>query len=427
MNTKFQKTKIAVIGAGTAGCIQVLQFLDKLNEEYFEIDWIYDPEKKIFGIGEATTPHIPSLFTSAGITSDSLINELRGTLKDGVKFFNWGKENKKFVHSFGLNHKGIHFDTSALSIHVLKYIEKRKGIDISVIPEAVKTIESTPSGCIVNDRKYNFVVDCSGNDPLLYEDEYSDTPLQTVDSAIIYRKLSPGKWNHTVHFAHENGWLFGIPLRDRQTWGYTFNSKFTTEEEARKGLQELMPEEDTSMAKYVTWKSRFSNFIIDDNGVYAKNGNAAGFVEPLQSLSGMHTIRISELLCDYLNDSATKKIVNEDGHVGENEWLIGVAYHYQVGSTFDTPFWNTTMENAKLYLKETESDEELIESILKKNEKLIQRLAVGCFKLEDLLQLAQGLGTQTSSYFDGWDFGDPKTRGSNEYWGDQESIADYLK
>jgi hypothetical protein len=210
MNTRFQKTKVAVIGAGTAGCIQVLQFLTKLNEEYFEVDWIYDPEKEIFGIGEATTPHIPTLLGRSRIPIDALFTDLRGTIKHGVKFFNWGKKNKKFVHEFPLSSFGIHFDTSALSIYILKHIENRKELKISVLPEAVKSIESTPSGCIINDRKYNFVVDCSGNDPLLYKDEYSDTQLQTVDSAIIYRKLSPGKWNHTVHFAHENGWLFGI-------------------------------------------------------------------------------------------------------------------------------------------------------------------------------------------------------------------------
>ena len=117
-------------------------------------------------------------------------------------------------------------DTSALSEFTLKHIEKLKGTNIKVVPEKVDTIESLPSGCVVNGRNYNFVVDCSGYEPLLYKDEYIDSEIPTVDSAVIYRRKTPGKWNHTVHFAHENGWMFGIPLRDRQTWGYTFSSKF---------------------------------------------------------------------------------------------------------------------------------------------------------------------------------------------------------
>ena len=48
MNTEFKKIKIAVIGTGTAGCLQTLKLSQELNFEYFELDWIYDPETPIF-------------------------------------------------------------------------------------------------------------------------------------------------------------------------------------------------------------------------------------------------------------------------------------------------------------------------------------------------------------------------------------------
>lgn len=427
MNTEFQKIKIAVIGAGTAGCLQILQFAHRLNFDYFEVDWIYDPETPIFGIGEATTPHIPQLFQKARFSTDMIVNELRGSIKYGVKFFNWGKTNKKFTHDFGPGLYGVHIDTSALSIFTLKHIENHEGTNIKIVPEKVETIESLPTRCNVNGRTYNFVVDCSGNEPLLYQDEYIDSDFPTVDSAIIHRKLSPGKWNHTVHFAHENGWMFGIPLRSRQTWGYTFSSKFTTEEEAREGLQKLMPDEDVSMARYITWKPRFASFLIDDNGSYARNGNAAGFMEPLQSLSGLHTEQISKMIADYVNDDASKQEVNRAIIDSEREWLEGLAYHYQMGSSFDSPFWNDVSERAKKYLELKECSESVIDTIAKENPADIERLGLGCFQIGDLIQLSEGLDTPTKEYLSPWRFAELDSHGTNSFWGDQETITDYLK
>ena len=43
MNTEFKKIKIAVIGTGTAGCLQTLKLSQELNFEYFESEankWI---------------------------------------------------------------------------------------------------------------------------------------------------------------------------------------------------------------------------------------------------------------------------------------------------------------------------------------------------------------------------------------------------
>ena len=129
MNTEFKKIKIAVIGTGTGGSLQILQFSHKLNFDFFEIDWIYDPDTPIFGIGEATTPHIPHIFAKAKFTTDMISTDLKGTIKYGVKFFNWGKKNKKFVHDFGCGQYGVHMDTSALSEFTLKHIEKLKVVE----------------------------------------------------------------------------------------------------------------------------------------------------------------------------------------------------------------------------------------------------------------------------------------------------------
>ena len=219
--------------------------------------------------------------------------------------------------------------------------------------------------------------------------------------------------------------MFGIPLRDRQTWGYTFSSKFTTEEEAREGLQKLMPDEDVSTARYITWESKFASFLIDDNGVYARNGNAAGFMEPLQSLSGLHTDSISKVLTDYVNDDASKQEANTAIIDSEKEWLEGLAYHYQMGSSFDSPFWNDVSERAKKFLDDKKCSETDIKNIYKENPTDVERVGLGCFEIIDLVQLSRGLDTPTADIFDEWKFSNIDE--AESFWGSQDSIEDYLK
>ena len=52
-----------------------------------------------------------------------------------------------------------------------------------------------------------------------------------INSAIINVCDKPGDWEWTYHIAHPNGWMFGIPVSNRSSWGYLYNNKVTTKEE----------------------------------------------------------------------------------------------------------------------------------------------------------------------------------------------------
>lgn len=422
-----EKRKVAVIGAGTAGVIQVCMMSYTLDERDYDIDWIYDPEMPIFGIGEATTPHLPEIFGDAGFSQCSLIEELRGTIKFGVKFYGWGKTHEAFWHEFKPPTYGVHLDTKALSDYALKYMEQSRFGNVKVVPEKVEKIYSWPDKCEINGRFYDFVIDCGGNDSLLDSIEYSDKKVfTTVNSALVYRKNTPGHWNYSVHYAHKNGWMFGLPLRDRQTWGYTFNRNFTTLEEAKEDFQAILPNEDLSSARHVEWNSRFSTYLINDNGNYAKNGNALAFIEPLQSISGLHYSGVANLLCFYLNERMTKKQVNEAYADDCKNWSTTVAYHYQFGSMYDSPFWNDVQERAREWIDAHKCSEDMIARVAELSPSSLERLSIGTMGIDDIEQLSYGLGAETANAFSPFRFGE-MTSGSLYNGGSAADLSMYLQ
>ena len=72
--------KIAIIGAGTAGCYSVGYFLYKTD---WNIDWYFDPTIKPQAVGEGSTLHFPfTLYQQFGFDYRSL-KEVKGTHKIG--------------------------------------------------------------------------------------------------------------------------------------------------------------------------------------------------------------------------------------------------------------------------------------------------------------------------------------------------------
>ena len=77
---------------------------------------------------------------------------------------------------------------------------------------------------------FDYVIDCRGW-PENYDD-YVISKTAPLNSCLVQMVPEPGDWNFTYHIAHENGWMFGIPLKTRQGWGYLYNDTITTREEA---------------------------------------------------------------------------------------------------------------------------------------------------------------------------------------------------
>ena len=89
---------IIVLGGGTAGMLSALfsqRVFPKTNIKIIKSDKV-----GIIGAGEGSTPNINLFLSFLGIHPLRLLAETKGTIKNGISFENWNKDNKKYFHGF---------------------------------------------------------------------------------------------------------------------------------------------------------------------------------------------------------------------------------------------------------------------------------------------------------------------------------------
>ena len=96
--------KIAIVGAGNAGCITALHYHKYLNVDH-EIEIYHSPKQH------------PIERVGQGINWYN--NPIGATNKSGILYENWGKKNDKIFHHFNLSDMSMHFVPQKLSQVVL--------------------------------------------------------------------------------------------------------------------------------------------------------------------------------------------------------------------------------------------------------------------------------------------------------------------
>jgi tryptophan halogenase len=91
--------RIAVLGAGTAGCMAAAHITKELPGA--ELLHVFDSRIPRIGVGEGTTPNIPMwLHDVTGLDFDGLRDRVRITRKNGTTFEGWGKGTPPFLNRF---------------------------------------------------------------------------------------------------------------------------------------------------------------------------------------------------------------------------------------------------------------------------------------------------------------------------------------
>jgi len=347
--------KIAIIGKGTASIINTLVLL----ENNHNVTVYFDPNTPHINVGESTTPIIGNLiYRTLGLSIHDLVDSKLFSYKMGINFINWGK-GKQFYQFWEDNNIAHHFLTEKFNTFIQDYLSKYK--DVKYIPKKVSKVIKKNDKVIIGKDKYDFLINCSGwnND-----NNYYDPMIETVNSAWLFKKEYENyDDNYTLHLATKDGWQFGLPYSNSKLFrcGYLFNDKITSKEEAFKNLPK-----NAQVSRHIKWKPKYRKTLIDDK-LTSYNGNRLFFFEPLQALTLHFVYEFSLLISNYLNERTKKNLDENNKHYNELIYAnqLCLAYHYQFGSKYKTPFWNNIKKLSKDIMKSTYrgTDEKFLEFI----------------------------------------------------------------
>ena len=315
------KRKIAIIGAGNAGCISALHFYFYARD-LFEIEIYHSPgEHPIERVGQGTNIPPATLISSVlgGNWYDK--NCIGATLKKGILYEGWCKAMNEIFHPFLMTNMAIHYVPQRLSDLVLTcglFKVKEQTID-----DPEKEIDA------------DIIIDCRGKNN---RDKDNYEPLiNPLNSCLLYKKEGRDpNLIYTRSVTTPNGWTFIIPNIDSVSYGYLYNNNITSKEDATEDFLERfnLPEIDGDLT--------FENYIAKNICVGERtflNGNRCGFLEPLEATAlGFHEI-VARTIWDCVHREITADVANFN--VRSEMFMIEkfVLWHYQFGSKYDTPFW----------------------------------------------------------------------------------------
>ena len=345
---------IAVIGSGTAG-ITALSHLLAFMSDHTVIYSVYDPAIPMLGIGESTTTQIPEcLYNGADLNLLSDSEELDATVKHGVRYVNWRSQD--FHTYIPPPFYAMHFNNFKLKDVCFKKFKEKWQEKFQIIEGEITDLKNLEDRviCTISGKPmhFDYVIDCRGY-PSTYEDcEIVDTI--PVNHCLVHTINQPGDWTYTYHHAHPNGWMFGIPLKTRQGWGYLYNDTITTKEEAVKNIADIFQtSEDKLNLREFSFKNYRANKFID--GRIIKSGNRALFYEPIEALSGWFYDRIIRMFVDTCvanrySETEANIILSELAE----DYELFICFMYHGGSMYDSKFWKITQDRCDLKLSSSD-------------------------------------------------------------------------
>lgn len=154
----------------------------------------YDPDTQPLSVGESTTPHIGSLiFETLDISIGDLADNGIISYKNGIKYIGWGSGGS-FRHHFHGGECAFHFESGILNPFIHNHLEKELGIKYHA--ERVDDYEIDGEQVHVNNKEYDFVVNCAGWDD---DSEYYKPVFETVNAAILYTSEVIDDPTYTLH------------------------------------------------------------------------------------------------------------------------------------------------------------------------------------------------------------------------------------
>ena len=348
------KRRIAVIGVGTAGLLNASHLCTWLDESW-EIFTVYDPRKKILGIGESTNGAFVNVLeraTNFSVAHAEDLAALEATIKYGSKFIGWRPE--PWVNPLLSGNIAIHFNNRRLKDFVVERLRALWPEQFRVLEADVQEIQSYAEHVsLVTDQgvhDFDYVVDCTGT-PSSF-DGYTLSDCTLVDRCRVHTVQSYDYEPFTDHIATRDGWMFGVPLKGFKTYGYLYNHTITETAAAEDEMKRLLGVQSLDAAGYdahYAFRCYYANELI--SGRVCKNGNRALFFEPLLANSVFLYIYAARLIYDHVVSGQEASRCNGLFTKAVQQMEDVISYYYRGGSNLDSAFWKASVERANTRLQ----------------------------------------------------------------------------
>jgi tryptophan halogenase len=385
-----------ILGGGSAGFLAALALKTKLPE--LAVTVIRSKELGVIGVGEATTVALPRfLHGYLGINPGEFYRRVETTWKLGIRFL-WGKR-AHFDYTFGyqldwkwskLPQANGYYCTddfsyvdvpSALMSHNKAFVRlpdgqphvtinhayhienekfvaflEEKAAELGVIArdEMVAEVSRDDSG-VAGLRlatgevcRADLYLDCSGFRSTLLGGTLGE-PYTSFKSTLFNNRAVTGGWKRTTEptkpyttaESMQSGWCWQIDHLDRINRGYVYSTDFISDEDAEREFRVNNPKvETTRLIKFATGRHHRS-WVKNVVGI----GNAAGFVEPLESTGLAVICDESRLLADLLLEcdrTPTPSMIAGYNQVYAREWdnirdFLGI--HFKFNTRYENEYW----------------------------------------------------------------------------------------
>ena len=338
--------KVAIIGKGTGGIIAGIYFNTWLPHfwEDCEITIYYDPDTPAVHVGEGSQLSLPNILW---VTQDMTIKECEEAFnaghKVGIQYNNWGNKGDYF-HSFPGNLTAMHLSAKDFQ----EYFEKKLATqNIKFVPKKVKNH---------SDIDADYIMDARGAPELPHKD-YKEFQYNICNAALVAQcPTDYNLHNYTLAEAMPNGWIFGIPLRNRITYGYIHNKDITDKSIIEDELKEFIDKKGLKHKpmNYIKFRSYRRNLNWPTERV-AFIGNASYFCEPLEATAIELQCNITDktlgIWTEQENDPGRAMSIRNESNQWYTKWTdeaecIIMMHYCAYNKNYQTKFWEEARDRA---------------------------------------------------------------------------------
>jgi len=399
--------RIVVVGGGSAGFLAAITL--KARMPHLDVAVIRSKDIGIIGVGEGSTGILPAhLHGYLGIDQREFYAKADPIWKLGLRFL-WG-ERPFFDYSFARQFN-VHFPQlarpsgyycdrpgpieyagigSALMHHNMAFARQQNGqplmtaqiayhlenktfvgfleeyalrvgvriiedtiVDVSQDDHGITGLRLANSGEVTSD----LYIDSSGFGSLLLGKTLKE-PFVPFKSSLFNDRAVVGGWQrqdepiqpYTTAETMDAGWCWRIDHEFRINRGYVYSSAFISDEAAEAEFRKKNPKVGpTRIVKFVT--GRYERAWVKN---VVAIGNAAGFVEPLESTSLGTICTEAVILASGLADAemelrdSTRKLFNIRFAKNWDSIRSFLAIHFKFNTRLNTPYWIECREKADL-------------------------------------------------------------------------------